>query len=368
MGSDLESCGWWQRGGIVEEGAKVWFPDLPPLTLMARIACSAGAVGDVGFDPWVGRSSEEDMAATQYSLLKNPMDRGAWMATVLQGWTGPWQWEQRVITTGLQGASLGDAVDTDLNSGVLSRSLQSMNCLTQISVWIIRQEFWGGVPFPLPLSGMSSQLRDYCLHLLESPAIGRQEFFTTEPAWRLQQKMPWLQRKKGGSGYYGASQRKSSVRAKLRSGSLGFLKVAEVNRDGEYEIFLGDFGADKGAEAGVHWKWGSELLPTAGRAQKFSHSDGDFRGWPLKCSGTQGSWGLWHSQLMQWDLRSRWREVLDGLLSQHGQNCFSPSQINKCNLCFPWSSLLGAHLSLYTAQRAGSMDFSSIRRWRYQTT
>ena len=33
------------------------------------------------------------------------------------------------------------------------------------------------------------------------------------------------------------SQRESSVRVKLRSGSLGFLKVAEVNRDGKYEIF-----------------------------------------------------------------------------------------------------------------------------------
>ena len=36
-----------------------------------------------GFDPWSGRSSGEgNVNPVQYSCLGNPMDRGAWWATV----------------------------------------------------------------------------------------------------------------------------------------------------------------------------------------------------------------------------------------------------------------------------------------------
>ena len=36
-----------------------------------------------GFDPWSGRSpGEENGNPLQYSCLQNPMDRGAWWATV----------------------------------------------------------------------------------------------------------------------------------------------------------------------------------------------------------------------------------------------------------------------------------------------
>ena len=36
-----------------------------------------------GFDPWSGRSSGEgNVNLVQYSCLGNPMDRGAWWATV----------------------------------------------------------------------------------------------------------------------------------------------------------------------------------------------------------------------------------------------------------------------------------------------
>ena len=44
------------------------------------LACNAG---DVGLTPGLGRSpGEENGNPLQYSFLENPMDRGAWWATV----------------------------------------------------------------------------------------------------------------------------------------------------------------------------------------------------------------------------------------------------------------------------------------------
>ena len=44
---------------------------------------SAGDAGDVGLIPELGRSpGEGNDKPLQYSCLRNPMDRGAWRATV----------------------------------------------------------------------------------------------------------------------------------------------------------------------------------------------------------------------------------------------------------------------------------------------
>ena len=49
-------------------------------------ACNAGDTGDVGSIPGSGRSPEEGNGnLLQYSCLGNPMDRGAWRATVHDG-------------------------------------------------------------------------------------------------------------------------------------------------------------------------------------------------------------------------------------------------------------------------------------------
>ena len=46
-------------------------------------ACNAGAAGDTGSILGSGRSPEEGHGnPLQYSCLENPMDRGAWRATV----------------------------------------------------------------------------------------------------------------------------------------------------------------------------------------------------------------------------------------------------------------------------------------------
>ena len=54
-------------------------------------ACSTGATGDVGSIPGSGRfPGGEHGYPLQYSFLENPMDKGAWRATVhrvTKSWT-----------------------------------------------------------------------------------------------------------------------------------------------------------------------------------------------------------------------------------------------------------------------------------------
>ena len=54
-------------------------------------ACSTGATGDVGSIPGSGRfPGGEHGYPLQYSFLENPMDKGAWWATVhrvTKSWT-----------------------------------------------------------------------------------------------------------------------------------------------------------------------------------------------------------------------------------------------------------------------------------------
>ena len=73
-------------------------PDLPPFAFWPPVphffgvpwwfsdkesACKVGDTGDVGLIPGLGRSLGEGHGnPLQYSCLENPMDRGAWRATV----------------------------------------------------------------------------------------------------------------------------------------------------------------------------------------------------------------------------------------------------------------------------------------------
>ena len=50
---------------------------------MAQSVKSLSAMQKTGFDPWVGKiPGEGNGNPLQYSCLENPMDRGAWWATV----------------------------------------------------------------------------------------------------------------------------------------------------------------------------------------------------------------------------------------------------------------------------------------------
>ena len=58
----------------------------------SEVKASACNVGDLGLTPGLGRSPEEGNGnPPQYSCLENPMDGGAWWATV-HGVTKRWTW------------------------------------------------------------------------------------------------------------------------------------------------------------------------------------------------------------------------------------------------------------------------------------
>ena len=61
-------------------------------------ACNAGAARDTGSIPGLGRSPGGGHGnPLQYSCLENPIDRGAWRATVLRV-TKSWTWLKRLST------------------------------------------------------------------------------------------------------------------------------------------------------------------------------------------------------------------------------------------------------------------------------
>ena len=57
-----------------------FFPGFPHSSVSKESSCNEG---DTGLIPGLGRSTEEgNVNPLQYSCLENPMDRGAWWATV----------------------------------------------------------------------------------------------------------------------------------------------------------------------------------------------------------------------------------------------------------------------------------------------
>ena len=63
----------------------------PGDTVVKNLPANTGDVTDTGLIPWSGRfPGAENGNPLQYFCLKNPMDRGAWWATVLgvaKSWT-----------------------------------------------------------------------------------------------------------------------------------------------------------------------------------------------------------------------------------------------------------------------------------------
>ena len=67
------------------------YMDFPSGSAVKESTCNAGAVGDMGSIPELGKSPGGGNGnPLQYSCLENPMDRGAWWATVhrvAKSWT-----------------------------------------------------------------------------------------------------------------------------------------------------------------------------------------------------------------------------------------------------------------------------------------
>ena len=58
-------------------------PQFPGGSVVKNLPANAGLTGGVGSSPWLGRSPGGGNGnPLQYSCLGNPMDRGAWQATV----------------------------------------------------------------------------------------------------------------------------------------------------------------------------------------------------------------------------------------------------------------------------------------------
>ena len=60
------------------------------VVVVKHLPANAGDTGDAGLIPGLGRSSGGDGNPLQYSCLENPLDRGAWWATVhgaAKSWT-----------------------------------------------------------------------------------------------------------------------------------------------------------------------------------------------------------------------------------------------------------------------------------------
>ena len=77
---DLSSISWRTRkaGDVILPESKDW--GLPRGLSDKESACN---IGDPSSIPWLGRSPEQGNGnPLQYSCLENPVDRGAWRATV----------------------------------------------------------------------------------------------------------------------------------------------------------------------------------------------------------------------------------------------------------------------------------------------
>ena len=60
-----------------------YFMDFPSGSVVKNLPANAGATGDVGLIPGLGRSPGEGNGyPLQYSCLENLIDRGTWWATV----------------------------------------------------------------------------------------------------------------------------------------------------------------------------------------------------------------------------------------------------------------------------------------------
>ena len=110
---DLSSISWRTRkaGDVILPESKDW--GLPRGLSDKESACS---IGDPSSIPWLGRSPEQGNGnPLHYSCLENPVDRGAWRATVhgaTKSRTRVSDWHVHVHTKGLRTGELVGLVST----------------------------------------------------------------------------------------------------------------------------------------------------------------------------------------------------------------------------------------------------------------
>ena len=114
--------------------------------------------GRPGFDPWVRKiPGEGNGNPLHYSCLDNPMDGGAWWATVHRAAKSRTQLGN--FTVCLCGYSV--AINSVLQFHYCSACVHAQSCLTLCDPkgysppssslhGIFREEYWSGLPFPSP--------------------------------------------------------------------------------------------------------------------------------------------------------------------------------------------------------------------------
>jgi len=87
--------------------------------VVKNLPANAGELGDVDFSPGSGRSHGEGHGnPLQYSCLENPMDRGAWQATV-----------HRIAKSWTQLKQLSTHAHTQRNNGRVNKNISSPTSL-----------------------------------------------------------------------------------------------------------------------------------------------------------------------------------------------------------------------------------------------
>ena len=127
---------------------------LQPITVFHHILCrvalwwlndeeSVCQAGDESSIPVLGRSAEEGSGnSLQYSCLENPMNRGAWWATV-HGVAKCWTWLSSKKQTAkrsllVSGSSLLYLVCWEYSPRIYAAFFKSFSASTEMTLWIIR--------------------------------------------------------------------------------------------------------------------------------------------------------------------------------------------------------------------------------------
>ena len=109
--------------------------------LVKNLPANAGDTGDAGLIPDLGRSPRGGNGNPfQYSCLENPMDRGAWQATVYKVTKSQTRLNDFTLTFQL------------LSSAELLVTPWTAAHQAPLSMGFSRQEYWSGVPLPSPTS------------------------------------------------------------------------------------------------------------------------------------------------------------------------------------------------------------------------
>ena len=118
--------------------------------MVKNLPASAGSTGDEGLSPELGRvPGGWHGNPLLYSWLENPMDRGAWWATV-HGVTKSRTWLKQLSVNSIHKIIVLMCESERVSCSVLSNSETPQTVAHQapLPMEFSREEYWSGLPFP----------------------------------------------------------------------------------------------------------------------------------------------------------------------------------------------------------------------------